>query len=80
MNKHREYTLKEYTREEQAADMRKLLDEKGLRGAVEEYCDKINGVAGLLSYLPHREIQEYLCDIIALIDLDKERKKELKRN
>ena len=74
-----EYTLKEYTRDEQIADMRKKLEEKGLRGAVEDYCDKINAVASLLSYLSHREIQEYLCDIVDLIKLDEEVKKERKK-
>lgn len=79
MTTQREYTLKEYTQEEQAADMRKLLNEKGLRGAVEGYCDTINELASPLNYLSHRNIQECLCDIIALIELDEELKKELKR-
>lgn len=79
MNKYREYTLKEYTQEEQAADMRKLLNEKGLRGAVEDYCDTINELASPLSYLPRRDIQECLCAIIALIELDEELKKDIKR-
>ena len=69
-----EYTLKEYTREEYIADMRKLLQVKGLRGAVEDYCDRINSLASVLSYLPHREVQECLCDIIELIEINEEAK------
>ncbi len=66
------FNLVEYTEEEYKADMQKLLAEKGLHDAVEVYCDKINEVAGVLSYLPHRDIQEFLSDILYLIDLYKE--------
>lgn len=69
-----EVILREYTKEEELADKRKLLNQKGLAGAVEFYCDKVDEVASQLSYLPHRDIQEYLCDIMALVDLyEKER-------
>lgn len=67
-----EYTLREYTQEEYKADMQKLLKEKGLYKAVEDKCDKINSLSSVLSYLPHREIQEIMCDILFLIELDKE--------
>ena len=63
-----EFELKEYTEEEYEADMRKLMSEKGLKGAVKEFCDKINDEAKALSYSPHRTIQEYLCDILWLIE------------
>ena len=63
-----EFDLKEYTQEEYAADMQKLLSEKGLKGAVQEYCDKINEEAQSLPYVPHGTIQEYLCDILFLIE------------
>lgn len=66
------FGLVEYTEKEYRADMQKLLAEKGLHDAVAIYCDKINEVAGVLSYLPHRDIQEYLRDILYLIDLEKE--------
>lgn len=66
------FNLVEYTEEEYKADMQKLLAEKGLHDAVEVYCDKIDEVAGVLSYVPHRTIQEFLCDILYLIDLEKE--------
>ena len=64
-----EFTLREYTKEEYKADMQKLLSEKGLYGAVEFYCDKINDVTKDLSYLQRREIQEYLCDILYLVEM-----------
>ena len=67
-----EFTLREYTQEEYEADMKKLLKEKGLHDAVEKYCDDINSYASALSYIGHRGIQEFLCDILFLIDLDKD--------
>ena len=67
----REFTLTEYTQEEYKADMQKLLQEKGLYKAVEDKCDRINSLASALSYLPHREIQELMCDILFLIELEK---------
>ena len=66
----------EYTEEQYQSDMQKLLAEKGLHDAVEIYCDKINEVAGVLTYVSHRDIQEFLCDILYLIDLEKEQKDE----
>ena len=63
-----EFNLKEYTQEEYEADMKKLLAEKGLYDAVKVYCDKINDVASNLSYVEHRDIQEFLCDILYLIE------------
>ena len=65
-----EYTVKEYTQKEYKADMQKLLEEKGLYKAVEDKCDRINSLASALSYLPHREIQELMCDIMFLIELE----------
>ena len=65
------FTLREYTQEEYEADMDKLLKEKGLYGAVKVYCDKINEVAEGLSYVPHRDIQEFLCNILYLIEQEK---------
>lgn len=66
--------LREYTQDEYRADMKKLLTERGLHGAVEKYCNDINEIASALSYLPHREIQECLCNIIYLIDLKEQGK------
>lgn len=63
-----DFTLKEYTQEQYEADMIKLLNEKGLHDAVEEFCDKINDEASFLGYVPHRTIQEYLCDILFLVE------------
>lgn len=68
----REFTIKEYTEEEYKADMQKLLEEKGLYKAVEDKCDRINSLSSTLRYLPHREIQELMCDILFLIDLQGE--------
>lgn len=58
--------LKEYLQEEYEAEMRTLLTEKGLFGAIKVYTDKINeGVTGT-SYVEYRRVQEYLCDILFL--------------
>ena len=66
-----EVTIKEYK-----VDMQKLLVEKGLYGAVKEYCDKIDDVTRCLSYDSHRDIQEYLCDILNLVEFSEKDKKE----
>ena len=71
----KEYTLREYTQEEYEADMKKLLKDKGLHGAVEVYTDEINEVTSCLSYVGHRSVQEALCDILYLIQLSEEKKK-----
>ena len=58
--------LKEYPQEDYERDMRKLLAEKGLSGAIKIYLDKINeGVTGT-SYVEYGRVQEYLCDILFL--------------
>lgn len=71
-----EFTLREYPQEEYEADMKKLLKEKGLRDAVDHFADRINSLASVLNYGAHREVQECLCDILFLIDLDKENQHE----
>ncbi len=67
------FSLKEYTPEEYERDMRKLLSEKGLHGAVETYADLIESLMHDINagYLTIATVQEYLCDILYLIDLDK---------
>lgn len=75
-----EFTLKEYTSEEYEKDMKELLEEKGLRGAVKEYLDAINSEATRLRYLQCRSIQECLCDISYLIDLYIEEEENGKKN
>ena len=40
-----EYTLREYTDKEYRADLKKLLEEKGLHDAVKDYCDKMMSLA-----------------------------------
>ena len=70
-----EFTLREYTQEKYKADMQKLLSEKGLHDAVDHFADRINSLASVLNYGAHREVQECLCDILFLIDLDKENEK-----
>lgn len=71
-----EFTLKEYSQKEYKADMQRLLAEKGLHDAVEHFADRINSLASVLNYGAHREVQECLCDILFLIDLDKENEDE----
>jgi hypothetical protein len=66
-----EFTLREYPQEKYEADMKKLLKEKGLYDAVDHFADRINSLASVLNYGAHREVQECLCDILFLIDLDK---------
>ena len=68
----REFTLTEYTQEEYKSDMQKLLEGKGLYKAVEDKCDRINSLSSRLDYLPHREIQELMCDILYLIELEQQ--------
>lgn len=58
--------LREYPREEYEADMRKLLTEKGLSGAVKIYLDKIDEEVSDTGYVTHRTVQEFLCDILFL--------------
>lgn len=65
-----EFNLVEYTQEEYEADMKKLLAEKGLHDAVESKCDRINSISSVLGYVAHREIQELMCDILYLIELE----------
>ena len=67
-----EYTLREYTDKEYRADLKKLLEEKGLHDAVKDYCDKINEEVGNTSYITHRSVQEYMCTILDLINMKHE--------
>ena len=64
-----DFTLREYTQEEYDADMKKLLSKLGLHSAVENICDEINDITSVLGYVGHRTVQEYLCDILYIIDL-----------
>ena len=73
MSNYLKYELKEYTQKEYEADMTALLEEKGLHGAVEEFCDRINDEASALRYVGHRSVQEYLNDILFLVDKHLER-------
>lgn len=66
-----EYTLREYTKEEQEADLRKELAETGLYNCIKSRCDLIDDecVNLQMSYIPHRYIQELMCEILDLIEL-----------
>ena len=55
--------------------MKKLLSKLGLHDAVENICDEINDTTRFLRYVGHRSVQEYLCDILYLIDLHLEQNK-----
>ena len=70
--KNKEFTLKIYTQKEYDNDMRALLKEKGLHGAVEEFTDKINDIAVKWGYVDHMDVVEFLNDILYLIDIHKE--------
>lgn len=63
-----ELTIKEYTKEEYERDLKNLLCDKGLKGAVKEYCDKINEEVSGTGYIIHSTVQEFLNDILNLID------------
>ena len=65
--------IKEYTQDMYKKDMEKLLEEKGLCGAITHICDKINSIASILDYTNHRDIQELMCDIMYLTQLYEER-------
>ena len=71
-------TLKEYPQEEYKADMKKMLEEKGLSKAVKHYLDEIDRECREvnLSYIPHRTIQEFLCDVLFLCELYEKEKKQ----
>lgn len=64
-----EFKLKEYTQEEYESDMKNLIKEKGLKGAVEEYLDKIVDETSGLPYIPNMSIKEWACDILNILDL-----------
>ena len=69
--------LKEYTQEEYESDMMKFLEEKGLSKAVKKYLDEIDRECSGMSYIPHRTVQEFLCDILFLCEkYEKENKHE----
>lgn len=66
-----EITLREYTPEEYKADMRKELEITSLYNSVKQRCDLINDecINQQMGYIPHRCIQEWMCEILDLIEL-----------
>ena len=69
-----EFKLKEYPKEQYEADMLKLLEEQGLSEAVKQYLNEIDIECSGMSYLPHRTIQEFLCDVLFLCEKYEENK------
>lgn len=71
-----EYTLREYTKEERESDMRKELETTSLYNAVKHRCDLIDDecIVHQLGYIPHRVIQELMCEILDLIELNNQTK------
>lgn len=69
----KEYTLREYTKEEREADMRKELAETSLYNCVKLRCDLIDDECRnqQMKYIPHRTIQEFMCEILELIEMCK---------
>lgn len=67
-----EFNIKVVDDEEERAGMRKKLEEVGLRKAVEEHCNEIWDTVEGLSYLAVMGVAESLCNILTLIELDKE--------
>lgn len=67
--KNKEFTIKVYTQKQYDKEMRELLKEKGLHGAVEEFTDKINDIAVNWGYVAHMDVVEFLNDILFLIDI-----------
>ena len=43
-----------------------------IRAEIEPKCDRINSLASVLPYAPHREIQELLCEIMDLCKAESE--------
>lgn len=68
-----EYILREYTKEEREADMRKELAETSLYNCVKLRCDLIDDECKnqQMKYIPHRTIQEFMCEILELIEMCK---------
>lgn len=66
-----DYVLKEYTQEEREADMYKELAETSLYNCVKLRCDLIDDecVSQQMGYISHRCIQEFMCEILDLIEL-----------
>ena len=64
-----DFGLREYTNEKYTEDMKNLLDEKGLKESVKVYLDKIDEEVSSTGYIMHRTVQEYLCDILYLVEL-----------
>lgn len=70
-----DFKLVKMTQEEIDRELDEEITMHGLKGAVRKRCDIINGLTGDTGYLCHREIQEYLNDILRLIELYGERTK-----
>lgn len=70
-----EFSIKEYTPEEYKQDMLKLIRERGLKGAVKEYLDKIVEETSGMSYIPSMSVKEWAYDILNICNLWEEKKK-----
>lgn len=63
------FELREYSNEEYMRDMRKRVEDKGLKGSVEEVLDNIVHETSGMPYIPSRNVQEWANDILTLIDI-----------
>ena len=65
----KEFTIGLISPEEYTSNLRKELETDGLYKAVEKRCDEINEECRGMGYVQHRTIQEWLGEILDLINL-----------
>ena len=61
--------IREYTQEERRADMLRLLNEKGLKGAVKACLDEVSEDVCCCDYVTASLVHEHLCNVLDLIEL-----------
>ena len=64
-----EFTIRGISPKEYISNLRKELETDGLYKAVEKRCDEINEECSDMGYVRHRTIQEWLDEILDLINL-----------
>lgn len=64
-----EFTIRGISPKEYTGNLRKELETDGLYKAVEKRCDEINEECSDMGYVRHRTIQEWLDEILDLINL-----------
>lgn len=70
-----EYKLKIVTPEEYQKSLQDEITLHGLRGSIQKRLDEIDETTACLSYLKHREIQEWCNEIVDLLKTFADRRK-----